>query len=76
MKHLELHIIQSVPVACLNRDDLNSPKTAIFGGVQRARVSSQSWKRAIREMAEKEIDNSGQFKGQRSRLFIEKILSA
>jgi len=32
MRHLELHIIQSVPVACLNRDDLNSPKTAIFGG--------------------------------------------
>lgn len=76
MKHLELHIIQSVPVACLNRDDLNSPKTAIFGGVQRARVSSQSWKRAIREMAEKEIDNLGQFKGKRSRLFIEKISSA
>lgn len=73
MKHLELHIIQSVPVACLNRDDLNSPKTAVFGGVQRARVSSQSWKRAIREMAEKELDSSGQFKGKRSRLFIEKI---
>jgi CRISPR system Cascade subunit CasC len=76
MKHLELHIIQSFPVACLNRDDLNSPKTAVFGGVQRARVSSQSWKRAIREMAEKEIDNSGQFQGKRSRLFIEKISSA
>ena len=75
MKHLELHIIQSVPVACLNRDDLNSPKTAVFGGGQRARVSSQSWKRAIREMAEKELDSSGQFKGQRSRLFIEKISS-
>ncbi|MGA2034041.1 MAG: type I-E CRISPR-associated protein Cas7/Cse4/CasC [Thermoguttaceae bacterium] len=74
MKHLELHIIQSVPVACLNRDDLNSPKTAVFGGVQRARVSSQSWKRAIREMmAEKDFDTRGQFKGQRSRLFIEKI---
>ena len=55
MKHLELHIIQSVPVACLNRDDLNSPKTAIFGGVQRARVSSQSWKRPTREMM-KEMD--------------------
>ncbi|MFZ5907183.1 MAG: type I-E CRISPR-associated protein Cas7/Cse4/CasC [Nitrospirota bacterium] len=76
MKHLELHIIQSVPVACLNRDDLNSPKTAVFGGVQRARVSSQSWKRAIREMAEKELDKSGQFRGQRSRLFIEKISTA
>ncbi len=75
MKHLELHIIQSVPVACLNRDDLNSPKTAVFGGVQRARVSSQSWKRAIREMADKELDTSGQFKGKRSRLFIEKIFS-
>lgn len=75
MKHMELHIIQSVPVACLNRDDLNSPKTAVFGGVQRARVSSQSWKRAIREMAEKEFDDLGQFKGKRSRLFIEKICS-
>lgn len=70
---MELHIIQSVPVACLNRDDLNSPKTAVFGGVQRARVSSQSWKRAIREMAKKELDSAGHFKGQRSRLFIEKF---
>lgn len=72
MKHLELHIIQSVPVACLNRDDLNSPKTAVFGGVQRARVSSQSWKRAIREMA-KEIDgeeNSGLFNGDRTRRMV------
>ncbi|MBL7216359.1 MAG: type I-E CRISPR-associated protein Cas7/Cse4/CasC [Desulfobacteraceae bacterium] len=65
---MELHIIQSVPVACLNRDDLNSPKTAIFGGVQRARVSSQSWKRAIREMA-KEMDSS-LFKGNRSRRMV------
>jgi CRISPR system Cascade subunit CasC len=72
MKHMELHIIQSVPVACLNRDDLNSPKTAIFGGVQRARVSSQSWKRAIREMA-KEIsaeDNVEFFNGDRTRRMV------
>lgn len=75
MRHLELHIIQSVPVACLNRDDLNSPKTAVFGGVQRARVSSQSWKRAIREMAFNELDTSGHFRGNRSRLFIEQIKS-
>ena len=68
MKYLELHIIQSVPVACLNRDDLNSPKTAVFGGAQRARVSSQSWKRAIREMA-KEMDNS-MFNGNRSRRMV------
>lgn len=72
MKHLELHIIQSVPVACLNRDDLNSPKTAIFGGVQRARVSSQSWKRAIRELA-KEIaaeEKSDLFNGDRTRRMV------
>lgn len=72
MKHMELHIIQSVPVACLNRDDLNSPKTAVFGGVQRARVSSQSWKRAIREMA-KEIateEKSDLFSGDRTRRMV------
>jgi len=73
MRHLELHIIQSVPVACLNRDDLNSPKTAIFGGVQRARVSSQWWKRAIREMA-KEIAPDD-FKGLRTRYIIEPIVA-
>lgn len=74
MKHLELHIIQSVPVACLNRDDLNSPKTAVFGGVQRARVSSQSWKRAIRELA-KEIAPD-QFKGERTRLMYDPLVKA
>ena len=74
MKHLELHILQSVPVACLNRDDLNSPKTAIFGGVQRARVSSQSWKRAIREMA-KELSPE-RFQGERTRLMYEPLLAA
>lgn len=72
MKHLELHIIQSVPVACLNRDDLNSPKTAIFGGVQRARVSSQSWKRAIREMAKKLSPQ--QFRGERTRLIFDPLV--
>ncbi|MEW6440779.1 MAG: type I-E CRISPR-associated protein Cas7/Cse4/CasC [bacterium] len=74
MKHLELHIIQSVPVSCLNRDDLNSPKTAVFGGVQRARVSSQCWKRAIREMA-KEISPK-YFKGERTRLMFEPLYKA
>ena len=78
MRHLELHIIQSVPVACLNRDDLGSPKTAIFGGVQRARASSQSWKRAIREMA-KEL-KPDLFQGQRTRLMfaplVEELLVA
>ncbi|MDD2661111.1 MAG: type I-E CRISPR-associated protein Cas7/Cse4/CasC [Methylococcales bacterium] len=73
MKHLDLHILQSVPVTCLNRDDLGSPKTAFFGGVQRARVSSQSWKRAIREYAH---EISPYFEGNRSRLLIDKFKAA
>ncbi len=47
-KKIEFHILQSFPVTCLNRDDVGSPKTAIVGGVTRARVSSQSWKRQVR----------------------------
>ncbi|MEU9891035.1 type I-E CRISPR-associated protein Cas7/Cse4/CasC [Sphaerisporangium sp. NPDC051011] len=45
---LEVHALQTVPPSCLNRDDTGSPKTATYGGVPRARVSSQAWKRATR----------------------------
>lgn len=45
---IEFHILQSFPVTCLNRDDVGAPKTAMVGGVQRARVSSQAWKRPVR----------------------------
>ncbi|MDX5070833.1 type I-E CRISPR-associated protein Cas7/Cse4/CasC [Lactobacillus iners] len=46
---LDIHAIQTVPPSNINRDDTGSPKTAQYGGVTRARVSSQSWKRAIRK---------------------------
>lgn len=46
--YLDLHILQTLPPANINRDDTGSPKTAVYGGVRRARVSSQSWKRATR----------------------------
>lgn len=46
---LELHLLQNFPPSCLNRDDTNSPKDCEFGGVRRARISSQSLKRAIRQ---------------------------
>jgi CRISPR system Cascade subunit CasC len=45
---LQLHLLTSYPPACLNRDDLNRPKTAVMGGVPRLRISSQSLKRAWR----------------------------
>lgn len=46
--HLVLHALQTLPPSNINRDDLGTPKTALYGGVQRARVSSQAWKRAMR----------------------------
>ncbi len=45
---IELHIIQSFGPSCLNRDATNSPKDCEFGGVRRARISSQCFKRAVR----------------------------
>jgi CRISPR system Cascade subunit CasC len=45
---VEYHILQSFPVSCLNRDDVGAPKTANVGGVPRARISSQCWKRQVR----------------------------
>lgn len=65
MKLIELHILQSFPVSCLNRDDVGAPKTAIFGGAMRARISSQCLKRAIREMAQ-ELSATA-FRGSRTR---------
>ncbi|MFD4611917.1 type I-E CRISPR-associated protein Cas7/Cse4/CasC [Streptomyces sp. NPDC058440] len=47
---IELHLLQSFPVSNLNRDDLGQPKTARFGGYTRARISSQSLKRAARNL--------------------------
>lgn len=44
----EFHLIQNFAPSNLNRDDTGSPKDAIFGGVSRARVSSQCQKRGIR----------------------------
>lgn len=48
--YMDLHILQTVPPSCVNRDDTGSPKTAVYGESMRARVSSQAWKRAVRVM--------------------------
>ena len=45
---IELHAIQNFAPSNLNRDDTGAPKDCLFGGVRRARVSSQAWKRAMR----------------------------
>ncbi|MBB1244327.1 type I-E CRISPR-associated protein Cas7/Cse4/CasC [Streptomyces durbertensis] len=46
--YIDVHIVQTVPPANMNRDDQGAPKEAVFGGVRRSRVSSQAWKHATR----------------------------
>ena len=40
--YVDFHVLQTVPPSCVNRDDTGSPKTAVYGGAVRARVSSQA----------------------------------
>jgi len=48
---VNFHILISHSPSCLNRDDMNMQKTAVFGGVNRVRISSQSLKRSMRTSA-------------------------
>jgi CRISPR system Cascade subunit CasC len=45
---INFHVLISHSPSCLNRDDMNMQKTAVFGGVSRVRISSQSLKRSMR----------------------------
>ncbi|RSX58171.1 type I-E CRISPR-associated protein Cas7/Cse4/CasC [Bifidobacterium samirii] len=55
---IDLYIIQNVPPSNINRDDTGSPKVAYYGGALRSRVSSQAWKRAMRETFPDLLDSS------------------
>lgn len=46
---IEVHILKNYSPSNLNRDDTGSPKDAVFGGIKRARISSQCMKRNIRK---------------------------
>ncbi len=45
---IEMHALRSFPPSNLNRDDLGTPKTGVFGGARRLRISSQCLKRTWR----------------------------
>ncbi|AWG03291.1 type I-E CRISPR-associated protein Cas7/Cse4/CasC [Trueperella pyogenes] len=70
---IDIHALQTVPPSLINRDDTGAPKSAIFGGVPRQRVSSQAWKRAIRRYFENEIGQEAV--GLRSRNLPEVIVN-
>jgi CRISPR system Cascade subunit CasC len=47
-RFLNLHLLQTVPTSNCNRDNNGLPKSAPYGGVERARWSQQSQRRAAR----------------------------
>lgn len=53
---VDIHVLQTLPPSNPNRDDTGAPKTAIFGGVRRMRISSQAIKRAVRKDFENSIE--------------------
>ncbi|KFI61974.1 type I-E CRISPR-associated protein Cas7/Cse4/CasC [Bifidobacterium cuniculi] len=55
---VEIHALETTAAANLNRDDTGSPKTVNYGGVTRARVSSQAWKRPTRMLFKDMFDAS------------------
>jgi len=58
MNVLEIHLVQTVPAANLNRDDAGFPKQITFGGVPRIRLSSQAQKYAMRRRFRERFDRS------------------
>lgn len=70
---IELHMIQSFAPSNLNRDDTGNPKDTEFGGVRRARISSQALKRAMR--LNKAFEEATQVKpAVRTRLLARKLV--
>ena len=71
-RFIQLHLLTFYPPSNLNRDDTGRPKSAVMGGVERLRVSSQAIKRAIRtsEAFKKALDGH---LGERTQRFGEEI---
>jgi CRISPR system Cascade subunit CasC len=60
MSLIQFHILRNYAPSSLNRDEMGAPKTALFAGVLRGRISSQCLKRAWRSSeAFKELDSFG-----------------
>lgn len=69
---IDIHALQTLPPSLINRDDTGAPKSAVYGGVPRQRVSSQSWKRAIRKDFEKNFDPASV--GKRTKHVVELVV--
>ena len=74
----EIHMLKNYPPTNLNRDETGAPKTCVFGGVTRGRISSQCLKRSWRtsELFKAEIgeENLGIRTRRLPALIVEKLL--
>ncbi|MHB8764968.1 MAG: type I-E CRISPR-associated protein Cas7/Cse4/CasC [Deferrisomatales bacterium] len=81
---IEIHVLQNFAPSNLNRDDTGAPKDAFFGGTRRARVSSQCFKRAVRDYFKEKIKHPPaeqgdkglplEYLGKRSKRLLDKIV--
>lgn len=69
----EIHILQSFPPANLNRDENGMPKSTVFGGRPRARISSQCQKRAVRLHYQQHSDLNPDNFANRSRSWLSQL---
>lgn len=74
-RFLQLHLLTSYAAANLNRDDTGRPKTLIYGGAERLRISSQSLKRAFRT-SDIFVDGLPGVLGKRSQAFAQSLIDA
>jgi CRISPR system Cascade subunit CasC len=72
---IEIHTLQSFPPANLNRDENGMPKSTVFGGRPRARISSQCQKRAIRLYYQQNSELDPSHFAQRSRAWLPELRS-
>jgi CRISPR system Cascade subunit CasC len=73
---IECHILQSFPPHNLNRDDTNSPKDCEFGGVRRARISSQCLKRSVRDYFDVRGSFSAENRSVRTKRIVEQVVES
>lgn len=73
---VELHLLQNFAPSNLNRDDTGAPKDCEFGGYRRARISSQSLKRAIRTTFGSEDSLTAEYLAQRTKRILDRIAAS
>jgi CRISPR system Cascade subunit CasC len=74
-RFLQLHLLTAYPVSNPNRDDQGRPKTAVYGGVPRLRISSQAIKRATRRSDAMQSALMGHL-GERTQRIGEEVMKA